>query len=239
MLREHQVVMLPTEKARIAYVLGSLQYAPKTDWTQEDDLYPQHLYFVSDEDIKEGDWCIIDLAENSRVVKVKSLSGNHPIFNVDIEDGYAKLSSLKKIVATTNPDLWHLKTPHKDAANPSVPKIPLSFVEVFAKEQGKIEKVNLEYNDGVCKCDTLEKTLNCRYSFGDTCNAPNPNNDFYGLRPKTKSDGSVIVHPFKEKMYTREEVIDILNAFTSSIFVIDSNIDIPKSTKWFNENYPL
>ena len=89
-----------------------------------DHYEPQHLYFTSDEEIKEEDYCIIDLGENTRVVRVKSLNGGHQIYNVDIIEGYAKISDLKKIIASTDTSL-------------GLPQPSTAFIEKYISEYNK------------------------------------------------------------------------------------------------------
>ena len=53
-----KVVMLPTKKASVL-TLSPLKtkFRFKDEYKLSQDVY-QHLYIISDEDIKEGDWCI-------------------------------------------------------------------------------------------------------------------------------------------------------------------------------------
>lgn len=86
---------------------------------------PQHLYFTSDEEIKEGDWCINEKYPNK------------PFKNINLEKGQGVI----KIIATTN---TKLVLSDKFTTYDILPQIPQSFVEKYAK-QGGIDEVELEH----------------------------------------------------------------------------------------------
>jgi hypothetical protein len=79
----------------------------------------QHLYFTSDDGIKEGDWYYWEF--NRSIIKHKSFEGN---------DRPSK--DCRKIIATTDSKL-------KD-----IPQIPQSFIEEYTKQGGNV-LVDLEY----------------------------------------------------------------------------------------------
>lgn len=187
MLREHVVVML-TANQKAPIVLSSTDKKLKLDG--KDSYFSghyQHLYILSNDKIEEGNWFLSDdrnhISElpRYRLEQCIAIENDWIFGSIDKMDQGHNPSWSKKIIATTNKELWNLKTPYKGANNPSVAKIPLSFVEAYVKEQG-INKVNLEYNDPVCKCNT-------------------------GLKFKVRSDNSVIIHSVKQKTYTKEEHI--------------------------------
>lgn len=136
--------MLPCkEKATSCIMTGVMPNIATLTKDVIDDIYdwmkfgnPHHLYFLSDEEIKVGDWCVLDLEENTRVVKVESLNSGHPVFTVDITDGYAQLCGLKKITATTDKSL-------------ELPEPSPEFIDKFIREYNKgnvIEEVMVEYD---------------------------------------------------------------------------------------------
>jgi len=91
---------------------------------------PQHLYFTTDEEIKEGDWitdCDFDV-----------------MLLVDEESG--DLTGWKKIIATTNPKLYINKT-IKEVSYTYKKRLPQPsqvFIEKYCKEGG-IDEVDVEY----------------------------------------------------------------------------------------------
>lgn len=208
MLKKAQVHALPTEKAA---QLGT----HKTKWichTQEyvqkhGVLNPHYIYFTTDEEIKEDDWFI-----NFLTNKVCQCSAVFRAIN----------GKDRKIVATTNPDLWY-KPMNKgcwgidfeEALFGGVAKIPTDFIEAFVREQGNIKEVMLEYT-----------------------NKDNP----YGENIlKLRNNGTVIIHRVKEKMYNREELIQkswVGFVVAHSVMNKETSWSYDKYTEWFNKNYP-
>lgn len=187
--QEAQVVMLPTDKRSCLGLTKSnkLMLAPfKTTWElpYSNEFTGQHLYFISDEPIKEGD-NIYNTVQKTIFIADKQfmkLIGN-------------SLSTNKKIIATTNPDLWKILSDDKLEGRGiiinkefGIPKIDTTFIEAYVREQGKIDKVLLEY-------EGIE-----RYNVNVAV-------DGFIHKLKLKPNGSVTVHPVKEKMYSKEEHI--------------------------------
>lgn len=94
----------------------------------------QYLYFTADDIIKPGD---LVLRDDESVFMCGSVCTDHFIERPTIEgaEGVHR-SHCRKLVATSNPDLWNLI--------PIVGKIPLSFIKEYAKEQG-IKEVKIDY----------------------------------------------------------------------------------------------
>lgn len=98
----------------------------------QDECKKQELILISldpDDKIEEGELVYIDLAENSRITKVISLEGKHPIYNIDIEEGCAQLTSLKKIVAIQSQ---------------LSPEYRMQFIEEYNKGEVKDVEIELE-----------------------------------------------------------------------------------------------
>ncbi len=204
-----KVVMLPTEKESAIHLRnkkltsnGSLNGAGKLQLFNPpliniDKAYQyynkQHLYIVSDEKIKEGDYWFNSITKDIGISNFK--------LGIPLE-----WDSTLKIVSSSDRSL-------------GLPLIHDSFLPPFIKaynEGKKIEELNLELNEPVCKCDTQEKLYKCPYAClsGEDCKAPNPNNDFYGLSPKVRKDNTVIIH--QSKTYSKEDMIRAFNAGNNS-----------------------
>lgn len=140
--KKSKIVMLPTEKASqiqrknnlicstgltqqdiyripkegtLNYYSAPIKYEDNQYWKS------QHLYFLSDEEIKAGDWAI----------NIENKSVNYP-FQFDfefIENGYKNF--IKKIIASTDPLL-------------NLPRPSDSFIKKYC-ELGGIENVMVEY----------------------------------------------------------------------------------------------
>lgn len=214
MKKEHTLIMLQSEKAshlRLLKNSGVLQFNSQSFKSLESLGYNQHLYILSDEEIKEGDWfihtytnrihqCIGWRGTDLLIVGVIGNTNSYPTPN----------QYIKKIVATTNPDLWYKYSIGHLPQEPLIPKISLDFVERYIKEYNKgnkIEKVMLEYEEPskILKFGK-EWCLDCDES-QDICQCK------YGL--KLRSNGSVIISPVEEKKYTREEIEEAFKAGAS------------------------
>lgn len=106
-------VMLPTKNnSRLFIRNGEIEYASTGALLAYDPpkWLTQHLYFISDIEIKEGDWVLEK--ETGKVTKIVHTAG------------VTKYG--KKIEATTDPLL-------------GLPFIPQSFIDEYVKAQGEIE----------------------------------------------------------------------------------------------------
>lgn len=144
MLKTTKVVMLPTnEKAKIGTNVivkhnTTLAYGKKVQEPYNMVETEQHLYFLSDEEIKEGDWGISKLNE---IVQFKK---NY------------ESTLYKKIIATTDKSLiipYDGKTPiSENWEGYKLPQPSQSFIEKFVEEYNKgnvITEVLVEYEDKV------------------------------------------------------------------------------------------
>ena len=100
----------------------------------------RHLYLVSDEDIKEGDWILHKSPGYEKVQKEWQLH------KYSHSDSVASTDWRKKIVATTDKSL-------------SLPLIPSSFIERWVNEQGKIDKVRVQIKKVADPCSNC--TTDC------------------------------------------------------------------------------
>ena len=195
------VVMLPSNNHSKIAIFNN-------DYLQDDDndfrnytkegVSKQHLYFISNDKIKEGDW----ITDNIKIIQASSKVVN--------AQGLVDRREWKKIVATTDISLGNeeigkygipLITP--------LPQIPESFIQAYIKsynESKVIIEVELEMERIACK----------NPSFCDTNS--NPKCDCYKI--KTNSDNKVIISLKEEKLYTKDEVIALCKQAYN-----DSNVD--------------
>lgn len=147
MLKKIPVVMLPTEKASSLFLglTGRLKFDNKQLSTHPK-IINQHLYFLSDEEIKEGD-CIYNIITNSIVINW---------------GGHGSMEHWKKIIATTDESLFEQIFYHPDGAiiggiesYKLLPRPSQSFIERFMEKYNvgtpithvMVEYVNLEPNE--------------------------------------------------------------------------------------------
>ena len=112
-----KVVMLPTDdNSCMCFSEGKLYYYPKDTWfTKDDETQPQHLYFTTDEEIKEDDWMWREGERPTLVI---------PHFHWDFGVKY------KKVISSNDPKL-------------GLPSPTQAFIEKYCK-LGGIDEVDVE-----------------------------------------------------------------------------------------------
>jgi hypothetical protein len=120
MKKTHKIVILPTDGASNLYIDNSkLKY---DETAMVDDLNPianQHLYIISDEEIKEGDWYITSDNMLLQFTKETHIHGN-------------PLNLKGKIIATTDKSL-------------GLPLVDQSLIKAYAEQP--FDEVMVEYSD--------------------------------------------------------------------------------------------
>ncbi len=138
-----QVVMLPTnEKSRLQLTKEFLNLAVESFVPYGKQTICQHLYFLSNEEIKEGDWYLYwfigETLEQSRIGQSK-------------QNGFVSKSPHKKIVATTDISLTVKQYGRGEQTSFfPLPQPPDSFLELYTKEYNagrQIKEVLVKYED--------------------------------------------------------------------------------------------
>lgn len=217
MKKTHKVVMLPTEKAPIKgdlliTLLGKLKVSEIDIIKATKEYKTQHLYILSDDEIKEGDWYLYFDLKGVSLFPMKFDDKNQPD---DLD---------KKIVATTDNSLSLFKDLTGKGLHTiecgKLPQLNESFIQAFIKayNEGKpITEVDLEMVATIpnnLPKDTSGKTV----SF----------DAIYAL--KTRPDNTVIVH--QSKMYSRDEVIKLFGKFYKDHDIVS----IVFLNKWIKDN---
>lgn len=151
MKKEVQVALLPTEdKSLFAKCIKSNVYAEKigdlvitgkdTTLHKSNDIWEyQHLYILSDEEIRENDWFINTFIDNE--------IWQH---NGEVEPG----KGCKKVIATTDKKLlvdfqgYEKYTGREYSAKVYLSQIPQSFIEEYC-DKGGIDKAFVEYKEHI------------------------------------------------------------------------------------------
>lgn len=134
-------------------------------WNGELNL--QHLYLITDEEIKEGNWFLSDernnIHENNGTpiwVLLQCTSVENGWINTKTKGIGYNPSWTRKIVASTDPRLWEYEG-HKGAIYTlKIAKIPQSFIEQYIDSQGTIKKVMLEEEYDNDNCTSVSKDYN-------------------------------------------------------------------------------
>lgn len=197
---------------------GTLSYCVNDSASVLNYYTPQHLYFITDEEIKDGNLYLSDV--NNAVCKWTQ--------HYSATNGYGR-----KIIATTNPELWDKSTRGQEYLGGG------TYVRTFNREKGiaKIDTPFIEayiktYSEGNPIKEVLLETE--EYAIGS-----------YGLsdgepiidtRLKLRPNGSVITHPIKERMYSEEQVRRMLIGFKAT-----NNVGIARIKEvedYMNAYYP-
>jgi hypothetical protein len=213
-----KVVMLGTIKSNN---IGDVVKCPITNrlaqlnvltYQSEQPSINQHLYIISDDEIKEGDWYLDTTLE--QVIRA-NINSDHNVY----------IGSCKKIIATTN--AIPFVTPSNENSGIYkycvLPQPSESFIKAYIEA----------YNNGNVIEDVLievEKTLNVIQSGG----VGFPEDDIYQtiVKPKLK-ENNIIIKKVKDS-WSRDEVCNLLNEYRVYTWKTGSTaIDL---TKWIEEN---
>lgn len=177
-----------------------------------------HLYIVSNDEIKEGDWQYTRL---HGITQAKNLL-------------WSEQEGAKKVVATTDKSLYP-KCDGKCAGNECVclmPQLTESFIQAYIKayNEGKpITEVDLEMEENT----KFKKPLASVYN--STRAILNNLDTTYTI--KTRPDNTVIVH--QSKMYSRDEVIKLIEKYHKAWVdrpIYDDDEDPPIPSNWIQDN---
>lgn len=161
--------------------------------------YVNHLYFTTDEEIKEGNWCIVtDVSGTKLVVKcdeigvMKSIVSSQIAYDSDLA---------RKVIASTDPKLHYSVDyipNYKDLPSPSQ-----AFIEKYCK-LGGIDEVDVEYvftaeGDGTCTADNNNLPHSSCLCGGNPCYAK----AYWEL--KVNDHNEITIHPIKNS-WSRDEL---------------------------------
>ena len=184
-----KVYMLPTEdKTDIHETKHGRLYYQQASF---DPVIYQHLYFASDEEIKEGEWCINEGDYDKPLI----FRADREFFDIGLE--------AKKILATTDKSLLiEIESDSMKFDKPvgvPLPQISQQFIEDYCKVGG-IDEVYLEQVEG--------KTTY------EICSG----NPYYTTEYLLKLDSSncVIIHLVKES-WNRKEIETLFNRYNEFI----------------------
>lgn len=199
-LKRIEVVMLATnKKANLAFnkITNKLGlYNRFIECTT--DFKPQHLYFLSDDEIKEGDW-FIDLRDSYNKIPYQctGITSNFILCSSN-EINHPKMCC-KKIIATTDDSIGYTNLKVSPVPNfCTFPEPSKDFIKVYIEDYNKgnkIEQVDVEYEIGKCQCSVNSPFEECVNEYG-TCTE-------YKLKVNSKNE--ISIRKIKDT-WTREEV---------------------------------
>jgi len=225
--KKAKVIVLPTEDktdiVRNTYCFteahgNPLRYVPnmenKNNLIERGYEY-QHLYITTDDEIKEGDWFIINgghFIKNGirkcyyRHESPQSIRGKVKLMIQPAKTkggGFCYPEEVKKIIATTNKSLVigreHDDTvPFPKMRDKRLPKPSQAFIKKYC-EVGGIDEVLVEYEEKCprCKCDNYDECWSAK-----ECSV---NDSQYIQTLKVNSHNEITIHPIKTS-WSREEL---------------------------------
>ena len=213
-----KVVMLPTnEKAHFACGLqpnGVLKYCNNINALGIGK--PQHLYIISDDEIKEGDWMYLQegespLTKQGEIAQCKSKG----------KDGL----TWKKIIATTDSSLKIEKKGFSGLLNKEVMLIGDSLPQ---PSPSFIEKYIESYNNGNPIVDVMVETvIGQGYYKGETI----PIQEHL----KIDKNNTITIKKVKDS-YTEDELKKLLRAASRKRYTFEEAIRIGELDKWIQDN---
>lgn len=222
-----QVVMLPTnEKANKGDIIGNNKGFTITDmslsltelcWIQAK-VYK--LYFLSDEEIKDGDWVYRDTGTIFQMTKELS-EYYESISNTDVHKKY-------KIIATADKLMLDEQSTFIYGYKAPLPQPSQSFIEHFVEEYNKgnvITEVEVEY-----EVDWDSKLTNMEFGFiENNMYTEQEIRDSWYTKLKINPDNTINILPKKDS-WSREEVIEFARRYAK-------RCQAPMTdTKWLEEN---
>ncbi len=199
-----KLVMLPTEKASNLFLLShqvngkSLHYDIKNlckkrtsgDLSYNDEL-PQHLYIISNSEIKEGDWYLSKAFKREPIQHTKNGAEANLRYKINVD----------KIVATTDINLhWS-----------GIPSLPESFLKAYIKAYNEGSPiVNVDLEMAQVKLYIKPEDIGQYRSKPKELQHPHTTNLDEIWNIKTRSDNTVIIH--SSKKYSREDMLKSFNA---------------------------
>ena len=221
--------MLPTNEkvAGVLCKISNILTYQKGLVTNGGHIQAQHLYILSDEEIKEGDWVYENnLNQETKIYQILKREDRLMFFRFRSVPIWLDKDQhgCKKIIATT--DYLILKTSKsinkKQFPDIIVPQIPQSFIEYFVEQYNKgniITKVMVEYEE------ILGDEGIIKVAFGET--------DF---KLKIKPDNTINIKPIKDS-WSRDEVKHLLEcAWNGGAFWGSSKPNSHYFEKWIEEN---
>jgi hypothetical protein len=193
-----------------------------------------HLYLTSNDNIKAEDWYLLyshgmrKRPTNERVGAGWNLH-QHTSSIIDKLAMLTPSEDKKKIVATTNANLWsHYDLKMASTLNQPgiIAKIPKHLINYFAENQGKVDEVMVEYED--IHSAKMPKNFMDYIETGGGMPIIQGSETIVAGKLKLNDNGEIIWKRIDEKTYTRNEIKDIIAEWKGNRVFDD----------WFDKNYP-
>jgi hypothetical protein len=233
MKKKCKMVMLSTEKASRLYKAPwdeppFIGYFNNPQKTIKGDTIAQHLYLISDDEIKVGDWCIeslnntlfqveeieanVKVHKNAMDFRTPKITTDHLVSN--IKEIAVRREDCKKVIASTDSELV---IGLKGAGRVKIPSLVMptlseDFIKAYVQANGGIDEVNVEYDSQYIGKYTT---------------------DGIAWLPKLRDDNTVIISEAKT-MYSRDDML----SFAKYVAKVGFGLNHVESLfdKWIEEN---
>jgi len=199
-------IVLNPDKTRLA-TLNPLTVDSKQPCTN------QHLYILSNDEIKEGDW-YLDLKLNELFSK-----SNPQISNIEWQ---------KKVIATTDTSL-EINISRPLSVTRLLPQIPTTFIQQYidAYNNGNvIEKCFVEVES---KFGYKDKISNNTYGYDF--------HKYFKLKLNENNEISILLPTVEKQMFSREEVKVLIHGFSKVFLALVETNEVQKNiNNWIEQN---
>jgi hypothetical protein len=190
---------------------------------------PQHLYILSDEEIKVGDWYYTSLEHDNPFIRQCKVIDKSKEYWLDNNLKYQMALKFNygsyKIIASTDSSLSYIRN-FKSGAN--------VLINLPSPSQALIEKYVSEYNKGNKIIDVVVEYEAIPNEFDNPMTNPKGKDNFCGHEEELKvnlEDNSITIKEIKDS-WSKDEVIALFNRYNEFI----AHHDIEKWNKWIEEN---
>ena len=231
-----QVIILPTEQYTNLCLGHNLSYVESKNSISIDAIWksiklqypykPQHLYIISEDEIKEGDWCMIIDKTSKLYGQFEQHKGMHQ-----------RNEQWKKIIATTDTSLYQatgkaykmvdgFKPTYKNLPQPSQ-----QFIEIYIEFYNKDNIIS----DVLVECKRVFETI-AKGMIG------HPEDDISWWNEKLKinpKDNTITIKKLKDSWNREEHAADVKRL--CNLLYFSANIDVDFNTKeeldnWIDQN---
>jgi len=214
MNRKHKVILLSDNRnARYKDIVTSPRYKNKIQLfgtfenSYENECKTQHLYIISDKEIKEGNWFVSSKTIHKCTYIIEDT--NEIMCNICDGTGFIQLgiktNKCHKIIASTNTSL-------------NLPQLSQSFITKYIEEYNKsniITEVMVEYDE--------EPTID-----GDS--------DKYAELHINSKDNTIIIKDAKTN-WSKDEIIVLINKFAERFMPHTDKVFVKEAiNNWINRN---
>lgn len=209
----------------------------------------RHLYIISDDEIKEGDWFHLDMSDNDHPDEIHQMGKNNwsKTGGINFNNNHTWSKCCKKIIATTDTSLfitqWEQTNKKSKCYNvqANIENTKLVKKQLPQPSQQFIEKYIESYNKGEVITDVLveyEQTTEYlgRETIGYSANGSaikignyKVHDPVLKINPK---DNTITIKKIKDN-WSREEVVKLLNKLTDDWNDYNKVIVL---NKWIEEN---